>query len=238
MCGERVELAAPLEPDTEPETTATPHRVDDYADVSHAEVPSSSTDLPTTTRPARTHPALTANSYIDWMIERCARRRDGTEDHNRRRLYEERVKILHGLKAALNCDVEGFRVGARRTLANTSDISDDENSPSYRDISRPTSLSDAQLAYNFVRSLQAGTEANTGFSTNVDMVASALGRGDAWPPENLDMTSDQSSDEHMETRSEIKQRYMASSQSEVSDPDLWVLLHFGGDSESESRTND
>ena len=119
----------------------------------------------------------------DWMIERCARRRDGTEDHNRGRLYEERVTILHGLKAALNCDVEGFRVGARRTVANMSDISDDESSPSYRDISRPTSLSDAQLAYNFVRSLQAGTEAHTGFSTNVDMVANALGRGDAWPPE-------------------------------------------------------
>ena len=176
--------------------------------------------------------------YTNWMIERCARRRDGTEDHNRRRLYEERVTILHGLKAALNCDVEGFRVGVRRTLANMSDISDDENSPSYRDISRPTSLSDAQLAYNFVRSLQAGTEAHTGFSTNVDMVANALGQGDAWPPENLDMTSDQSSDEHMETRSEVKQRYMVSSQSEVSDPDLWVLLHYGEDSESESRTND
>ena len=238
MRGERVELAAPLESDAEPETTANPHSVDDYADVSLTEVPSSSTDLPTTTRPTRTHPALTANSYIDWMIERCARRRDGTEDHNRRRLYEERVTILHGLKAALSCDVEGFTVGARRTLANMSDLSDDENSPSYRDISRPTSLSDAQLAYNFVRSLQAGTEAHTGFSTNVDMVANALGRGHAWPPENLDMTSDQSSDEHMETRSEVKQRYMASSQSEVSDPDLWVLLHYGENSESESRTND
>ena len=63
MRGERVELAAPLEPDAEPETTTNPHTVDDYADVSHAEVPSSSTDLPTTTRPARTHPALTALLY-------------------------------------------------------------------------------------------------------------------------------------------------------------------------------
>ena len=52
------------------------------------------------------------------------------------------------------------------------------------------------------------------------------------------MTSDQSSDEHMETRSEVKQRYMTSSQSEVSDPDLWVLSHYGEDSKSESSTND
>ena len=63
MRGERVELAAPVEPDAEPETTTNYHSVDDYADVSHAEVPSSSTDLPTTTRPARTHPALTALLY-------------------------------------------------------------------------------------------------------------------------------------------------------------------------------
>ena len=52
MRGERVELAAPVEPDAEPETTANRHSLDDHADVSLAEVPSSSTDLPTTTRPA------------------------------------------------------------------------------------------------------------------------------------------------------------------------------------------
>lgn len=174
MIMENVAPALSDEPDAEPAGMADPHHVDDGVDSSFAEVPSSSTDLPTAARPPQTHPALTAENYIAWMIERCSRRRDATGDHDRRRLYEERVTILYGLRAASNSDVEGFRIGARRTLASMSDISEDESSPNFRSLSRPTNLSDAQLAYNFA-------ENSAGLSTNVDMVASALGRGDAWP---------------------------------------------------------
>lgn len=224
------------EADAEPAGMADPHHVDDGVDSSFAEVSSSSTDLPTAAHPPQTHPALTAENYIAWMIERCSRRRDATGDHDRRRLYEERVTSLYGLRVASNFDVEGFRIGARRTLASMSDISEDESSPNFRSLSRPTNLSDAQLAYNFVRSLQMGAENSTGLSTNVDMVAN--GRGDAWPPEDADGDSNQSSDEHMETGSEVRRRCPTSSQSEVSGPDLWVLLNYGEDSESEEKNND
>ena len=43
-----------------------------------------------------------------------------------------------------------------------------------------------------------------------------------------------SSDEHMETGSEVRRRYPTSSQSEVSGPDLWVLLNYGEDSEEKT----
>eukprot|EP00435_Cladocopium_sp_Y103_P013881 s2196_g3.t1 len=56
------------------------------------------------------HEPFTAEHYVDWCIQRCARRRDSTADHERRRRYEERVTILCGL-------------------------SDDEKSPHYRSIS-------------------------------------------------------------------------------------------------------
>jgi hypothetical protein len=34
----------------------------------------------------------------------------------------------------------------------------------------------------FIHSLEVGSSMSTGFSTNVDMVANALGRGAAYPP--------------------------------------------------------
>ena len=59
------------------------------------------------------------------------------------------------------------------------------------------------------------------------MVANALGRGDAYSP------TDGSSSEVDETASEIKRRYRQSGQNDVSDPELWFLLNYGG-SDSES----
>lgn len=54
--------------------------------------------------------------------------------------------------------------------------------------------------------------------------------------QDADGDSSQSSDEHMETGSEVRRRYLTISQSEVSGPDLWVLLNYGEDSESEEKT--
>ena len=39
--------------------------------------------------------------------------------------------------------------------------------------------------------------------------------------------SDEDSDERMETASETQRRYYQSTQDEVSDPDLWAMLHYG-----------
>jgi hypothetical protein len=62
-------------------------------------LPASSTEMPSSARP--TDPLLTAENYVAWLLERCCRRRDQAVDHGRRRLYEERVTILLGLRAAL-----------------------------------------------------------------------------------------------------------------------------------------
>jgi hypothetical protein len=41
---------------------------------------------------------------------------------------------------------------------------------------------EAQRALEFIHSLEVGSSMSTGFSTNVDMVANALGRGAAYTP--------------------------------------------------------
>ena len=123
--------------------------------------------------------------------------------------------------------VEALRRGALRTIATMNDISDDEESPSYAAIHAPASLSDAQRALNFIRAMEQGSSSGAVMSTNVDMVANALGRGDAYP------LTDGSSSEVDETASEIKRRYRQSGQNDVSDPELWFLLNYGG-SDSES----
>ena len=170
----------------------------------------------------RANPVLTAENYVAWLLERCCRRRDQAVDHGRRRLYEERVAILLGLKAALESPHGMFRASARRTLGNMSDISDDESSPNFSRINAPANLGEAQRALEFISSLQHGSSSSTGFSTNVDMVANALGRNLTFPPH-----SPASSSGEGETRSQAMERYMSSRRSNVSDPDLWNYLHFG-----------
>ena len=137
-------------------------------------LPASSTEMPSDAR--RANPILTAENYVAWLLERCCRRRDQAVDHGRRRLYEERVTILLGLKAALESPHEMFRASAHRTLGKMSDISDDESSPNFSRINAPTNLGEAQRALEFISALQHGSSSSTGFSTNVDMVANALGR--------------------------------------------------------------
>lgn len=78
---------------------------------------------------------------------------------------------------------------------------------------------EAQRALEFIHSLEVGSSMSTGFSTNVDMVANALGRGAAYTPW-FPTDSDAGVGETME-------RYFSSIESEVSDPDLWIYLHHG-----------
>ena len=110
------------------------------------------------------------------------------------------------------------------------DISDDEQSPNYERIHGPTSLGQAQRALAFINALQSGSADHTGFSTNVDMVANALGRNATFPPR-----SPSSSSGAGETRSEAMERYMSSRRSNVSDPDLWHYLLFGDELSDESE---
>ena len=175
--------------------------------------------------------ALTAENYVRWLLRRCARRRDETSDANRRRLYEERITILLGLQAALTSQHASFRSSARRALGSMSDISDDENSPTYARINGPANLGEAQRALAFIHSLQSGSASSVGFSTSVDMVANAFGRNANFPPSP---TSESGADE---TRSEAMQRYMSSRRSEVSDPSLWNYLHNGDEISDESESN-
>jgi hypothetical protein len=174
---------------------------------------------------------LTAENYVRWLLTRCARRRDQTNDADRRRLYEERVTILLGLQSALTSPHASFRSSARRALGSMSDISDDESSPNYARINGPANLGEAQRALSFIASLQSGSASSTGFSTNVDMVANALGRNMNFPPPTSESGAD-------ETRSEAMERYMSSRRSDVSDPSLWNYLHHGDEIPDESESNE
>ena len=174
---------------------------------------------------------LTAENYVRWLLTRCARRRDQTNDADRRRLYEERVTILLGLQSALTSPHASFRSSARRALGSMSDISDDESSPNYARINGPANLGETQRALSFIASPQSGSASSTGFSTNVDMVANALGRNMNFPPPTSESGAD-------ETRSEAMERYMSSRRSDVSDPSLWNYLHHGDEIPDESESNE
>ena len=105
-----------------------------------------------------------------------------------------------------------------RTIG-SSDISDDEESPSYAAINGPADLGDAMRARNFTMALHQGASSAV-LSTNVDTVANALGREVAYPTSSNRSTS---SGENSETSSQIRRRYMKSNQEEVSDPDSMGL---------------
>ena len=203
------------EPDAEPAVDDTADMdVDDVLSMpasttlTSREMPSSSAGAPSHAPPA--DPVLTAENYVAWLLERCSRRRDQSADHNRRRLYEERMTILLGLRGALRSPHAIFRDSARRTLGSMADISDDEQSPNYERIHAPANLGQAQRALAFINALQSGSAVHTGFSTNVDMVANALGRNATFPPH-----SPASSSGKGETRSEAMERYMSSRRSNV-----------------------
>jgi hypothetical protein len=93
-------------------------------------------------------------------------------------------------------------------------------------------LGETQRALAFINALQSGSTSSTGFSTNVDMVANALGRNANFPPSP---SSESGADE---TRSEAMDRYMSSRRSDVSDPSLWNYLHYGDEIPDESESNE
>eukprot|EP00435_Cladocopium_sp_Y103_P056888 s567_g19.t1 len=232
------------EPDAEPEAVSAMEvdalpTVDDVESLASGSVRSEQVQAPQQQRPQP--PPLTAEHYVDWCLRRCTRRRDAATDHGRRRLYEERVAILMGLRAALLSDNEGLRVSARHTLANMSNISDDEESPNYRRVTAPTSLRDAQRAYDFMRALQSGASSSRAMSTNVDTYGSRLGRShvdnvaDALLRGEAYGGSDDDDSEDVETQSALHRRYLNSGMEEVSDPELWAVLHYGDEEDSQSE---
>jgi hypothetical protein len=165
-------------------------------------IPRSSTDMPT------------PEGFVQWLILRCNRRLENPNlDISKKNTYVERIAILRALQAALENPLF-FRASAMRNMAEMADISDDEESPSYRG-NQPVSLGDAQRAHNFFMTLRGRSG-----SRHVDSVADALMQNEDHGEESGD------SDEHMETESEVNRRYYSSTQDQVSDPDLWAHLHY------------
>eukprot|EP00435_Cladocopium_sp_Y103_P026354 s3208_g6.t1 len=164
------------------------------------------------------------------------RRYNNASTRERRVLYGDRVTILHGLRGALASEHAGFRASALRSLGGMSDISDDEESSNFSSINAATTLAQASRAVHFIASLQSAGSSSTGFSTNVDMVAKALLRGIDRQADaaNDDEDAGESDEGHVETMAEQRTRYLNSEQCPVSDPELWVLLHYGEEAESES----
>ena len=93
------------------------------------------------------------------------------------------------------------------------------------------------VAVHFIASMQpAGS--STGFSTNVDMVHSALMSGIDRRAADIARAAagdDASDSSHVETASEVRVRYLDADQSEVSDPELWLLLNYREESEEEEN---
>eukprot|EP00435_Cladocopium_sp_Y103_P006373 s485_g2.t1 len=79
----------------------------------------------------------TAEDYVAWMLERCMHRRSSAEDPDRRKIYNERVTILHGLRRAMLSEHASVRSAVMQTLATMPEISDDESSPNYASINAP-----------------------------------------------------------------------------------------------------
>ena len=108
------------------------------------------------------------------------------------------------------------------------DISDDGTLPNYARInSTEATLDEAIVAYNFLRALQCGSV----FSTNIEALYSASraernAPGAAILPWN-DAPEKSESSEDGETRSQVIRPYQSSRMSEVSDQNLWVMLHHG-----------
>ena len=129
------------------------------------------------------------------------------------------------LQSAMRSDDARWRRAALQSLATMPDISDDENSPNFASINAPVvNLGDAQRAMNFhCISFKAGQPSSSasGFSTNVDMVANSLIR-------NLDFRCCRFAFRCEFNRRKQDQKcvqgIVKSTQSEVSDPDLWLLL--------------
>ena len=117
-------------------------------------------------------PEPTVEGYATWLIGRRDRRRDTAEPHDRRRLYEERC---HFLWTSFSFELRQF--SARRSVATLSDISGDERSPNYATMHAPASLGNAQTAVNFLQSLQPVASSSSGFSTDIDTMHNAIGRG-------------------------------------------------------------
>ena len=170
-------------------------------------------------------------AMLTWMYERCTRRHASAQTDESRTLYAQRMAVLRTVMHQCRVGDAEMRLAASEMTRQMNDISDDENSPNHSPINAPGSLGNAQRTVKFLQTLQLGASSSSGFSTNIDTMHNAIGRGN-FPVEE----DDESSDEAMETRSQMERRYMDSEQCEVSEPDLWVLLQYGEGSEREEST--
>ena len=126
-----------------------------------------------------------------------------------------------------------MRRAAHEMARAMSDISDDENSPTY-DLSlveMHVVLDDAERAVTVGAQIASAiASSSTGSAptrSHVDRVADQMISMLEGADENMEEEDGSDSDEEMETRSERARRYLSSEMCEVSDPEEWMVYHHG-----------
>ena len=188
--------------------------------------------------------AWSPEAMITWMYERCARRHGIAATDERRQLYAERMAVLRGVMQGCRSTDAEVRLEASRMTRSMTDISEDENSPSYRLSTSKfcTTLDEAERAVSVgqqlvdtIGSASASSNPTAGSaaasSAHVNAVADAMIR--MLSAENPEEETSES-DAAMETQSERARRYGSSELCEVSDPDEWMLYHHGPSDSEES----
>ena len=127
---------------------------------------------------------------------------------------------------------EGTRLAASAMTREMSDISEDENSPTYDSsvFEMHAVLDDSERAVNIgnqlVNVMTASSSADPAARSHVDRVADAMINMFAGA-ENAEEEERTESDVEMETQSEKMRRYLSSEMCEVSDPEEWMVYHHG-----------
>ena len=191
--------------------------------------------------------AWSPEAMIAWMYERCARRHGIAATDERRQLYAERMAVLRGVMQGCRSTDAEVRLEASRMTRSMTDISEDENSPSYRLSTSEfcTTLDEAERAVSVgqqlvdtIGSASASSNPTAGSaaasSAHVNAVADAMIR--MLSAENPEEETSES-DAAMETQSERARRYGSSELCEVSDPDEWMLYHHGPSDSEDSEAS-
>ena len=147
------------------------------------------------------------------------------------------LRQMRGVMQGCRSTDAELRLEASRMTRSMTDISEDENSPSYRLSTSEfcTTLDEAERAVSVGQQLvdTIGSASASGHSTtgsaaassaHVNAVADAMIR--MLSAENPEEETSES-DAAMETQSERARRYGSSELCEVSDPDEWMLYHHG-----------
>ena len=176
--------------------------------------------------------AWSPEAMLTWMYERCMRRQSNAQTDERRELYADRMAVLRYVMNQCRAGDAETRLAASRLTRKMSDISEDENSPTYDSsvFEMHAVLDDAERAVSvgnqLVNVMTASSDAGPASSSQVNRVADArisMFTG----AENAEEEEPSESDVEMETQSERMRRYLSSEMCEISDPEEWMVYHHG-----------